>query len=149
AARAAEAAGRLGRRDRFPRAFPRRHPRSPPRRAPSIGMMAAARLRRAGRSDRARTIALGSTQKPGDPKMRLLSPKMTLFRGIQALAAVSLLALGAGAARADEYNPLADHVRAALDRFKDVAVAVKEGYAPIPCAGGIEGGAMGIHYVNK
>ena len=37
---------------------------------------------------------------------------------------------------------------AANDRFKDVAAAVAEGYAPIPCASGIEGGAMGIHYVN-
>ena len=45
-------------------------------------------------------------------------------------------------------NPLADSVRAANDRFKDVAAAVAEGYAPIPCASGITGGAMGIHYVN-
>ena len=45
-------------------------------------------------------------------------------------------------------NPLAEHVRAANDRFRDVAVAVSEGYAPIPCASGIEGGAMGVHYVN-
>jgi hypothetical protein len=43
---------------------------------------------------------------------------------------------------------LPEQVRAANDRFKDVAVAVKEGYAPIPCASGIEGGAMGVHYVN-
>ncbi|MEJ0013714.1 MAG: hypothetical protein WDM94_14080 [Bauldia sp.] len=45
-------------------------------------------------------------------------------------------------------NPLADAVRVANDRFKDVAVAVKEGYGPIPCASGIDGGAMGIHYVS-
>jgi len=64
------------------------------------------------------------------------------------LALLPLLALGAASAWADGSNPLADHVRAANDRFKDVAVAVKEGYAPIPCASGIEGGAMGIHYVN-
>jgi hypothetical protein len=44
--------------------------------------------------------------------------------------------------------PLADSVRKANDRFKDVSAAVAEGYAPIPCASGIEGGAMGIHYVN-
>jgi hypothetical protein len=31
-------------------------------------------------------------------------------------------------------NPLADNVRAANARFKDVAAAVSEGYAPIPCA---------------
>jgi hypothetical protein len=45
-------------------------------------------------------------------------------------------------------NPLADKVRAANARFADVAVATAEGYAPIPCVSGIEGGAMGIHYVN-
>src|SRR6185437_7903641 len=45
-------------------------------------------------------------------------------------------------------NPLAEHVRAANDRFRDVSAAVAEGYAPIPCASGVEGGAMGIHYVN-
>ena len=73
---------------------------------------------------------------------------MYTSRWIQALAVLSLFALETASARAANSNPLADHVRAALDRFKDVAVAVKEGYAPIPCASGVEGGAMGIHYVN-
>ncbi|WP_189367682.1 hypothetical protein [Mesorhizobium sp. M7A.F.Ca.ET.027.02.1.1] len=45
-------------------------------------------------------------------------------------------------------NPLADKVRAANSRFIDVKTAVSEGYSPIPCASGITGGAMGIHYVN-
>jgi hypothetical protein len=46
-------------------------------------------------------------------------------------------------------NPLADAVRSANDRFKDVAAATAEGYAPIPCASAATGnGAMGIHYVN-
>jgi hypothetical protein len=45
-------------------------------------------------------------------------------------------------------NPLADEVRAANARFRDVSAAVAEGYAPIPCASGVDGGAMGIHYVN-
>jgi len=45
-------------------------------------------------------------------------------------------------------NPLASAVKDANARFADVSAAVKEGYAPIPCASGIEGGAMGIHYVN-
>lgn len=45
-------------------------------------------------------------------------------------------------------NPLADSVRDANARFADVAVAVSEGYAPIPCVSGVDGGAMGIHYVN-
>ncbi|WP_181175087.1 hypothetical protein [Mesorhizobium sp. B2-6-1] len=45
-------------------------------------------------------------------------------------------------------NPLAGKVRAANSRFLDAKVATDEGYAPIPCASGITGGAMGIHYVN-
>ncbi|WP_181171584.1 hypothetical protein [Mesorhizobium sp. B2-4-10] len=45
-------------------------------------------------------------------------------------------------------NPLAGKVRAANGRFLDVKVATDEGYAPIPCASGVTGGAMGIHYVN-
>ena len=40
-------------------------------------------------------------------------------------------------------------MRTANDRFKDVSVAVAEGYAPIPCASGIDGGAMGVHYVSE
>ena len=43
---------------------------------------------------------------------------------------------------------LVDKVRGANSRFKDVSVAVSEGYAPIPCASGVDGGAMGVHYVN-
>ena len=53
------------------------------------------------------------------------------------------------AAHADLPNPLADKVRAANERFQDVAVAKAEGYAPIPCVSGIEGGAMGIHFVSE
>lgn len=64
------------------------------------------------------------------------------------LAAISALFIGTACAVAAGGKTLPDNVRAANDRFKDVAVAVKEGYAPIPCASGIEGGAMGIHYVN-
>jgi hypothetical protein len=65
---------------------------------------------------------------------------------IQRLALISLL--GAASAQAAGSNPLADHVRAANDRFKDVSVAVAEGYGPIPCDSSPSGGAMGIHYVN-
>ena len=64
------------------------------------------------------------------------------------LALLSLFALGAAIAADGSRNPLAEQVRAANERFKDVAVAVSEGYAPIPCASGVEDGAMGIHYVN-
>lgn len=74
---------------------------------------------------------------------------MNTARWIQGLGVLSLLAIGAASAQAAaDSNPLAEHVRATLDRFKDVAVAVKEGYAPLPCASGVDGGAMGIHYVN-
>jgi hypothetical protein len=45
-------------------------------------------------------------------------------------------------------SPIVENVKKANDRFKDVNVAVKEGYGPIPCASGINGGAMGVHYVN-
>jgi len=45
-------------------------------------------------------------------------------------------------------SPMADKVRAANERFNEVSSAVAAGYAPIPCASGQNGGAMGIHYVN-
>jgi len=45
-------------------------------------------------------------------------------------------------------GPLVEKVRKANDRFRDVKVAIAEGYSPIPCASGLTGGAMGIHYVN-
>ena len=68
-------------------------------------------------------------------------------RWIRSTALLSLL-VGSATSAAAGSNPLADHVRRANDRFKDVSVAVAEGYAPIPCASGPQGGAMGIHYVN-
>ncbi len=45
-------------------------------------------------------------------------------------------------------KPLVQKVREANARFADVNVAKAEGYAPIPCASGASGGAMGIHFVN-
>lgn len=71
------------------------------------------------------------------------------------LAGFLLLAFCSGGTSAHEAhdavmgnNPLADSVRQANARFADVAVAKAEGYAPIPCVSGVDGGAMGIHYVN-
>jgi hypothetical protein len=64
------------------------------------------------------------------------------------LALLSLMATGTACAAEASHSPLAEQVRAANDRFKDVAIAVSEGYAPIPCASGVDGGAMGVHYVN-
>jgi hypothetical protein len=63
-------------------------------------------------------------------------------------ASASIILLMAGAATAETINPLAEKVRALDSRFEDVAVAKAEGYAPIPCASGVDGGAMGVHYVN-
>lgn len=60
-----------------------------------------------------------------------------------------LLAVVAAAAPAVAgSNPLAERIRQVDARFADVAVALKEGYAPIPCVSGPAGGAMGVHYVN-
>src|SRR5215813_15096709 len=64
------------------------------------------------------------------------------------VTAVWLLAVAASAT-AQHRGTLVDRVRSANDRFKDVAVAVSEGYAPIPCASGVDGGAMGVHYVSE
>jgi hypothetical protein len=66
---------------------------------------------------------------------------------VLALAAVGSAGAALGAAPALD-NPLAQHVRAANARFMDVKVAMAEGYAPIPCTSGTDGGAMGVHYVN-
>jgi hypothetical protein len=63
--------------------------------------------------------------------------------------ALAVACFSAAVALADQRNSaLVDRVRIANDRFKDVSAAVAEGYAPIPCASGIDGGAMGVHYVN-
>ena len=73
---------------------------------------------------------------------------MTIFtRTIGPAVFAACAALTAQAATAAE-SSLADAVRMANDRFADVAVAIAEGYGPIPCTSGAEGGAMGIHYVN-
>ncbi|WP_322417207.1 hypothetical protein [Mesorhizobium huakuii] len=61
---------------------------------------------------------------------------------------LSILSIAATAANANGTGTLEEKVRAADSRFENVAMATAEGYAPIPCASGITGGAMGIHYVN-
>jgi hypothetical protein len=62
--------------------------------------------------------------------------------------ALVLLVLGTALAADRPRSGLVDHVRGANDRFRDVSVAMSEGYMPIPCASGADGGAMGIHFVN-
>lgn len=45
-------------------------------------------------------------------------------------------------------SPLVDKVRAATYRYKDIKVAIAEGWVPAtPCVSGPNSGAMGIHYV--
>lgn len=72
---------------------------------------------------------------------------MKSFRITTCISLLSFLAIASAVAQ-NINNPLVDHVRTVNDRFKDVAVAVAEGYSPIPCTSGPQGGAMGIHYVN-
>src|SRR5713101_2649734 len=47
-------------------------------------------------------------------------------------------------------NALVKTVRASTERFKDVSVAIAEGYAlQFGCVSGPDEGAMGLHYVNS
>ena len=94
---------------------------------------------------------LGHLSSPPDRRFVFLGQmerEMNTCLWIGRLTFLSLLTVGTAAAHESAGNPLADNVRTANDRFKDVAAAIAEGYAPIPCASGVEGGAMGIHYVN-
>jgi hypothetical protein len=76
--------------------------------------------------------------------------RLSITNWTRSLAVLSLFAVGTTVAAAVADNsPLTAQVRAANDRFRDVAVAVTEGYAPIPCASGVDGGAMGVHYVKS
>jgi len=86
---------------------------------------------------------------------------MRVFRRAGLLALLTFLTVPAASAGGAMSHPshaghmshntpetLVDRVREANDRFKDIMVALSEGYKPIPCASGMDGGAMGIHYVN-
>lgn len=45
-------------------------------------------------------------------------------------------------------SPLVNRVRAATRRYKDINVAIAEGWVPAtPCVSGPNAGAMGVHYV--
>jgi hypothetical protein len=75
------------------------------------------------------------------------------------LLAIFLIAAGARASYADESpqnasqtstarSPLIDKVRAATARFKDINVAMSEGWVQgTPCVSGPDTGAMGVHFV--
>src|SRR6478672_13700774 len=74
---------------------------------------------------------------------------MKVLRWTSMLASVLAVTVAGSAWAAGNMNPLVDAVRKANDRFKDVSVAVAEGYKPIACASGLDGGSMGIHYVSE
>jgi hypothetical protein len=48
-----------------------------------------------------------------------------------------------------ESAPLIDQVRKATERFRDINVAMAEGWVPAtPCVSGPDAGAMGVHFVH-
>ena len=63
-------------------------------------------------------------------------------------AALATAMAGLCLANSANAETLVEKVRAATERFADVAIAEAEGYGPTPCVSGAGGGAMGIHYVN-
>ncbi len=97
-------------------------------------------------------IIVGASSVTAGPHRRTSRYLARTAAALAGALALSLLAGGAmahsGGAMVMGDNPLADSVREANARFADVEVAKSEGYAPIPCVSGIDGGAMGIHYVN-
>ncbi|MBX3704087.1 MAG: hypothetical protein KF822_09955 [Steroidobacteraceae bacterium] len=74
--------------------------------------------------------------------------------GLRASLLLAALPLFAPApATADEggkkgVSPLVAKIRAATAQYKDVEVAIANGYAPGPCVSGPNGGAMGVHFIN-
>jgi len=69
--------------------------------------------------------------------------RVVAFASLAAAAAVTQV----GKAKAAG-DPLVDHVRAANERFKDLAAATAEGYVPSGCVSNLDGGAMGVRFVN-
>ena len=57
-----------------------------------------------------------------------------------AIYGLLLIPLLSGTAIAADANPLAAAVAKANARFTDVAAAKAEGYGPIPCTSGVDGG---------
>src|ERR1700730_10934980 len=76
---------------------------------------------------------------------------MSIFRRITfALLplALPLLAAGAAASESNDLSPLIEKVRTATERYKNVNVALNEGFAQAtPCVSGPDFGAMGVHFV--
>ena len=71
-------------------------------------------------------------------------PWTRTFAVLSLATAVAVIHVGARAGS----DPIVDHVRSANGRFKDVAAAVAEGYVPKGCTASLDGGSMGVRYVN-
>lgn len=79
-----------------------------------------------------------------------------LYAVITSLLVTPALAADAGhenhsppASEDHEFSPLAKKVRRATARFRDINVALAEGYAPgTPCVSGPNSGAMGVHFIK-
>ena len=79
----------------------------------------------------------------------LALPLIALAMGlpVQATAATSLVA-PAAAESTFHPSPLISKVRAATARYRDINVAISEGFAQAtPCVSGPNSGAMGVHFV--
>jgi len=62
--------------------------------------------------------------------------------------ALPLLAVAAQPKSHEGSSPLIDKVRMATERFKDINVAIAEGFVQgTPCVSGPDTGAMGVHFV--
>jgi hypothetical protein len=77
---------------------------------------------------------------------------MNIFRRLTVVflpLALSFLAAGQPSyAGSSDQSPLIDKVRAATERFKEINVAIAEGFVQgTPCVSGPDTGAMGVHFV--
>jgi hypothetical protein len=62
--------------------------------------------------------------------------------------AIPLVALGNASFASKSEAPLVDKVRAATERYRDLNVALAEGFVQAtPCVSGPDTGAMGVHFV--
>jgi hypothetical protein len=77
---------------------------------------------------------------------RVMIALLPLAMPIAAMAAPPVIQ--ATAQSSGSSSPLIDEVRAATERFRDLNVAIAEGWVQgTPCVSGPNAGAMGVHYV--
>jgi hypothetical protein len=77
---------------------------------------------------------------------------MRIFRRLTSVLlplAIPLFAIGASTSQpTSSASPLIDKVRIATERFRDINVAIAEGFVQgTPCVSGPDTGAMGVHFV--